>query len=176
MEKLSLDQKQQLREFATIPDKSKEDTANLRYQISFVLSRQSQALQFQPPACLVDQILQKKWVVAMLERTALLGSTLSWSSPGSQQRYLQKRDLKRAATSPYSLESTTGNWNAWRAGVSHCAQTAEDIRNIQSKARRASQRARAGTHLRTFFCDQCGKDYHFRVGLFSHSRKCKKTN
>ena len=80
-----------------------------------------------------------------------------------------KHDLKpKAEISPESRESTAGNRIAWGA-VSHGVQTAGDNRNIQSTARRASQKVRAATPS-TFLCDKCGKDWHSRVGLYSHSR------
>ena len=82
---------------------------------------------------------------------------------------VSKRGLKKAEISPESRESTAGNRNAWGACVSHGAQTAEDNRNIQSTARRASQKVRAATPS-TFLCNKCGKDGHSRVGLYSHSR------
>ena len=105
-------------------------------------------------------------------------SALQWSPTGrpplsAHQGRLQ-RDLKRISIPTTSWEDIVDDRAAWRLAVREGVVTAEAARNNALAQKRAS-RKQQDLILReplSFVCAKCSRNYHSRIGLFSHSRKC----
>ena len=86
-----------------------------------------------------------------------------------------KRDMKAASIDSNTWERCADDRQLWRTTVSEGVKRAETSRNDQLADKRARRKGRA-TSLAVstpFLCNICSRDCHSRVGLYSHSRKCK---
>ena len=86
-----------------------------------------------------------------------------------------KSDMKRCNIDVDSWESVADNRPAWKSDVKQGIDFANEARTtaaIQKRTRR-KERQQQPQQPTTFCCTRCGRDCHSRVGLHSHTRKCR---
>ena len=86
-----------------------------------------------------------------------------------------KRDMKRCNIDSNSWESIADDRPSWRQTVKQGAKFAEEALTTPALDKRSRRKERGKyPQLPTpFSCTKCGRDCHSRVGLHSHSRKCR---
>ena len=114
-----------------------------------------------------------------IPKDLLYGELAVGSRPAGRPRLrfrdVCSRDLKRCNISTSTWENRAENRAAWRLTVRQGTQRAEDERNAALALKRAKRKKplqqpqQATTHK----CRTCGRDCHSRVGLHSHTRKCR---
>ncbi|XP_047472781.1 uncharacterized protein LOC125027721 [Penaeus chinensis] len=107
--------------------------------------------------------------------TGLAEDTRPNGRPRLRFKDVCKRDMKQCNIDVSSWESLAEDWPSWRSTVISGVREGEDARNaaLAEKKRSRKQRERQPQQQSTFVCDECLKDCHSRVGLFSHSRRCR---
>ena len=86
-----------------------------------------------------------------------------------------KRDMKRCNIDSNSWESIADDRPSWRQTVKQGAKFAEEALTTAAldKRSRRKERGKYPQQPTPFSCTRCGRDCHSRVGLHSHSRKCR---
>ncbi|XP_047740100.1 uncharacterized protein LOC125179048 [Hyalella azteca] len=86
------------------------------------------------------------------------------------------RDLKRCRIDPSSWQTQAADRQGWRRAVGQAVSCAEvERRDGDSQRRfRRKQRATQQRQPSAFTCDGCGLACHSRIGLHSHSRRCRR--
>jgi len=86
-----------------------------------------------------------------------------------------KKDMKTASININNWESCADDRSAWRLAVRQGTQKAEEMRNTNLDAKRARRKAnqKHPQQASAYTCSKCNRDCHSRVGLFSHSRRCR---
>ena len=119
-----------------------------------------------------------------LPRAVLYGELSTGSRPLGRPRLrfkdVCKRDMKLAGIDHNNWEKAATDRGVWRQTVAAGTRCAEEkhIALLQAKRQKRKLRAAApapGPVPSTSVCTNCTKDCHSRVGLLSHSRRCKKT-
>lgn len=85
-----------------------------------------------------------------------------------------KKDMKECSIDPNSWESLADDRQVWKLAVRQGTSRAEAERKeyaVQKRSRRKQRQQHPQPSA--FSCTKCGKDYHSRIGLHSHSRRCK---
>ena len=103
-----------------------------------------------------------------------VGSRLA-GRPRLRFRDVCNRDLKRCNISTSTWENRADDRAAWRLTVRQGTQRAEDERNAALALKRAKRKntLRQPQQATTHTCRTCGRDCHSRIGLHSHTRKCR---
>ncbi|GAA6107071.1 uncharacterized protein LOC118407100 [Tachysurus ichikawai] len=84
-----------------------------------------------------------------------------------------KKDMKMANINVNNWESYADDRPAWRLAVRQGAQKAEKMRNTNLAEKRARSNQQQPQQASAFTCSKCNRDCHSRIGLFSHSRRCR---
>lgn len=85
-----------------------------------------------------------------------------------------KRDLKAASIDIDSWESLAEDRGAWRSAIHSGIKQAETVRIETQKQKRAQRKSSsADPPASAFICPSCSRDCHSRIGLHSHSRRCR---
>ena len=86
-----------------------------------------------------------------------------------------KRDMKRCNIDSNSWESIADDRPSWRQTVKQGAKFAEEALTTAAldKRSRRKERGKYPQQPTPFSCTRCARDCHSRVGLHSHSRKCR---
>ena len=86
-----------------------------------------------------------------------------------------KRDMKRCNIDSNSWESIADDRPSWRQTVKQGAKFGEEVLTTAAldKRSRRKERGKYPQQPTPFSCTKCGRDCHSRVGLHSHSRKCR---
>ncbi|XP_078792127.1 uncharacterized protein LOC144987080 [Oryzias latipes] len=88
---------------------------------------------------------------------------------------LQFKDVCKKDIDPYTWESQADDRPIWRLAVRQGTTDAEAKRNenaVQKRTRR-KHRQQQLQEPSSFTCTKCGRDWHSRIGLHSHSRRCR---
>ena len=85
-----------------------------------------------------------------------------------------KRDLKSSNIDHNTWESTAANRVLWRASVKTGVKNAETSRRQHLFLKRDEKKERDPTvpTASIFVCNNCQRDCHSRLGLYSHTRSC----
>ena len=83
-----------------------------------------------------------------------------------------KRDLKACAISTDSWETLATDRDGWRLTVRKGIETADKRRGLAAEEKR-SRRKNQAVNPTDFTCANCSRDCHSRIGLLSHSRRCR---
>ena len=90
-----------------------------------------------------------------------------------------KRDMKTGNINPADWEATAADRSSWRLAVKAGIQTSELKREEQWEEKRQRRRQRAASASTepgaVYTCSNCNKACRSRIGLYSHSRRCKST-
>ena len=88
-----------------------------------------------------------------------------------------KRDLKCLRIHPDTWESQADDRPAWRLTVRRgiLDQEAHRVECAVEKRARRKQRIEQPHQPTDFLCSECGRDCHSRIGLHSHSRRCRRS-
>ena len=83
-----------------------------------------------------------------------------------------KRDMKACDIPTDSWESLVTDRDEWRHTVRKGIETADRKRGMAAEEKRIQRKNKtvAPTH---FICPNCSRDCHSRIGLLSHSRRCR---
>jgi len=88
-------------------------------------------------------------------------------------------DMKVLEQAPYNWEQVAADRNKWRKELHQGLQTGKT--KLQQEAIDKHTLRKIRQNIRpikpsTFKCTHCDRDCHSRVGLYSHSRSCSRTN
>lgn len=105
----------------------------------------------------------------LVEGTRLTGR------PRLRYKDVCKKDMKLSDIDVNSWECLADDRSAWRLAVRQGIQKAEGTRNQDLAAKRAKrkQKQQQPQQASSFTCSKCKRDCHSRVGLYSHSRRCR---
>ena len=120
-----------------------------------------------------------------LPRAILYGELSTGSRPLGRPRLrfkdVCKRDMKQAGIDHNNWEDAAKDRGVWRQMVETGSRRAEERHISLLKAKRQKRKLREAAPCpppvqdpSPFACGNCQKDCHSRVGLYSHSRRCKK--
>ena len=104
--------------------------------------------------------------------------TRSIGRPHLRFKDVCKRDMKLTAIEPSTWESSAADRQQWRSTIYEGVKFAEETRNSKLADKRTRRKARAASvsAASIYTCDNCRRDCHSRVGLYSHSRRCNSTS
>ncbi|XP_018020632.1 uncharacterized protein LOC108676996 [Hyalella azteca] len=89
-----------------------------------------------------------------------------------------KRSLKTAFIDPQTWERLAVDRCSWRRAVREGVRRGEELRSRELEDKHRLRKARQQTRNNMvapsdFICANCGRDCHARIGLASHSRRCR---
>ena len=94
--------------------------------------------------------------------------------PNLRFKDICKRDLKDCGIEPADLQSASSNRSKWRTISKLGSQQAEEKKASQQRQRKEEKKSRpAPVHSLEFACTRCGRACHSRIGLYSHSKRCR---
>ena len=97
--------------------------------------------------------------------------------PNLRYKDVCKRDLKECGINPADLQAAASDRAKWRGTIGLGSRQAEERRISLKKKRREERKLRAASTPSTpgqeFTCTKCRRACRSRIGLHSHSRRCK---
>ena len=86
-----------------------------------------------------------------------------------------KRDLKNSAINLNTWESQADDRQAWRLAVKQgtAGKESRRIEHAVNKRAKRKQRSEQPQQPSAYTCSRCDRDCHSRIGLHSHSRRCR---
>ena len=89
-----------------------------------------------------------------------------------------KRDMRAIDMDTESWETLANDRTKWRTALTqHLARGEEKLLNAAAVKRgRRKERSSPSTAETAYICDQCNRDCHSRIGLYSHRRRCNTKN
>ena len=107
----------------------------------------------------------------------LATSTRPTGRPALRFKDICKRDLKDGGYNPPDLESAAADRSSWRTTTRAIAKEAEDGRNARWEGKRLRRQQRLlsippDTQRQSYTCCRCGRILTYRIGLYSHTRRC----
>ena len=94
--------------------------------------------------------------------------------PQLQYRDVMKRDMKAVDINTESWEGLAANWSKWKGALTNQLKAGEE-KLTQAVTEKWACRKLSGRSDRPeteHKCDLCNRDYHSRIGLYSHRRWC----
>lgn len=87
-----------------------------------------------------------------------------------------KKDMQQCKIDVATWESLAGDRSSWRRAVKSCVQEGENARNaaLTEKRERRKNKQQRPQQPSNFVCSKCNRDCHSRIGLYSHSRRCRR--
>jgi hypothetical protein len=84
-----------------------------------------------------------------------------------------RRDMKMCGIDSNDWERTAENRSDWRRTVKTGTKLCEErVHQRWTEKRALRHRAAQQQQASLFVCDNCGRDCHSRIGLYSHNRRC----
>jgi len=109
----------------------------------------------------------------------LATSSVPAGRPVLRYKDVCKQDIRVSDINPAGWEAEAADRRSWRMAVKAGAQRSEEKREDQWKERRERRRQRAAPApagpCAEFTCSIYDRACRSRIGLFSHSRRCKST-
>ena len=108
----------------------------------------------------------------------LVTGTRTVSRPYLRYRDTCKRDMKVAGIDTTTWEAAADDRGPWRAVVNTGMKRGEENRSVHEAVKREKRKQKSSHPAHPpqptiYICHKCSRDCHARVGLISHSRKCK---
>lgn len=114
-----------------------------------------------------------------IPKDLLYGELVEGSRPTGRPRLrykdVCKKDMKDIGIDIQSWETLAEDRPAWRHAVKSSVKKGEDARNVAltEKRERRKNKQQQPQQPSNFVCSKCYRDCHSRVGLYSHSRRCR---
>ena len=95
--------------------------------------------------------------------------------PLLRYRDVCKKDMKACSIDFTTWESLAGDRSSWRSAVRCGVKKSEEARNAALAEKRTTRKTAVDQPQQptNHICSRCGRDCHSRIGLFSHSSRCK---
>ena len=87
-----------------------------------------------------------------------------------------KRDLRDCGINPADLQSASSNRSSWRIATRVGSRQAEERKTILRRKKKEERKQGSRTKIDCvpeYTCTRCGRACHSRIGLYSHSRRCR---
>ena len=87
-----------------------------------------------------------------------------------------KQDLKDCGIEPADLQTASSNRTNWRSISRLGSRQAEERKASQQRKKKEERKQKSSSATETspvFSCTRCGRACHSRIGLYSHSRRCR---
>ena len=96
--------------------------------------------------------------------------------PSLRFKDICKRDLKDCGIEPADLQTASSNRTNWRT-VSRLGSRQDEERKLSQQRKKKDERKQKSSSAPekspAFSCTRCGRACHSRIGLYSHSKRCK---
>ena len=97
----------------------------------------------------------------------------STGRPSFRFKYVCERDLKDCSISPADLQSATFDRNKWRTLTKLGCRQSEEQKANALRTQKEERKQNSRPEHTEFSCTCCGRACHSRIGLFSHSKRCR---
>ena len=93
--------------------------------------------------------------------------------PSLRFKDICKRDLKDCNIDPANLQTTTSDRNKWRLLTKQGCRQSEERKTSARRKKKEEKKQTVSRPENQFACTRCGRACHSRIGLFSHSKRCR---
>ena len=94
--------------------------------------------------------------------------------PNLRYKDMCKKDLKDFDIDLDNWEGLASERPAWRQALRNGALTSENLTKKRWEEKR-ERRKQASLQPSNFICEHCSRGCHSKIGLYSHTKSCKKT-
>ena len=93
--------------------------------------------------------------------------------PSLRYKDVCKRDLKDCCISPADLQTATSDRNKWRSRTKLGCRKFEEWKTSALRKKKEEKKQKSRPENNQFTCTRCGRVCHSRIGLYSHSKRCR---
>ena len=94
--------------------------------------------------------------------------------PNLRFKDICKRDLKDCGIEPADLQTASSNRSNWRTICRVGSRQAEERKTSLQRKKKEDRKSRPAPDTSpAFACTCCGRACHSRIGLYSHSKRCR---